>query len=148
MAKQVRQADRADPPGTDVLVSIVPGSQLRLGIVEVDHDQPIEPDPGVEVGQEGIAGVGVREVDPRSPGVRGIQAEAEPLVRDPLRGSRLGDVRQLVDIDAEAEPSAGRVLQHDHRAPAPSSIGQGSRSPSASGRRLPTPDSRCDRCGC
>ena len=59
--------DLADPPGADVLVAVHARAELGLRVVEVDHHQPLEPDPRVEVGEEGVGRRRVGEVDSRRP---------------------------------------------------------------------------------
>ena len=73
----MRQPGRADPPRAQVLVAVEPRAALGLRVVQVDHDQPIEPDPGVEVGQERVDGVRVGEIDAGRPGMRRVEAEPD-----------------------------------------------------------------------
>ena len=68
-------------PAPDVLVAVEPRAELGARVVEVDHDQPIEADPRVELGEEGVDGRRVADVDPGAPGVGGVEAEADALLR-------------------------------------------------------------------
>ncbi len=115
MTEQVAQPGRADPPRTEMLVPIEVRPALRLRVVEVEHHQPVEPDPIVEIGEERIDRRGLRDVDPGGPRVRRVDAEPDPPRRQASSRGGLGDRRQLGDIDAQPEPAAGRVLEHDHR---------------------------------
>ena len=67
----------------------------------------------VEVGEEGVDGVRVGDVDPGAPGVGGVEAERKRPRATPARGDRLGDGGQLLDARAQAEAAAGRVLEDD-----------------------------------
>ena len=96
-------------------MSIEARPELGLRVVEVDHDQSLEPDALVEVGQEGVDRGGIRDVDAGRPGVRDVEAEAEPLGRDATRGRRLEDAGELRDVRPEREPAARRVLEDDTR---------------------------------
>ena len=91
MPEQVGQARRADPPGAQVLVTVRPRPELGARVVEMDHDQPLEPDPLVEGGQEASIAAGVGDVDAGAPGVRGVEAEADSLGVDAARRDRRGD---------------------------------------------------------
>ena len=115
VAQQVTQPGDADPPGAQVLVPVDARARLRLRVVEMEHDQPLEPDPRVELEQEGIDGGGVRDVDPGRPRVGRVEADAEPPSRDAARSRRVEDVGELRDVRPEGEPAAGRVLEDDHR---------------------------------
>ena len=91
-------------------------AELRLRVVEVEHHQPLEPDPPVEVGQEGVDGGRLADVDPGGPGVGRVEAEPEPLGRrrpGPAAASRMP--ASSVDIGAQPEPAPRRVLEDDHR---------------------------------
>ena len=81
----------------------------------MDHDQPVESDPGVEVGQEGIDGVGLGQVDAGRPGVGGVEAEPESRTGDPARGGGVGDGGQARNVGAEPVAASRRVLEHDRR---------------------------------
>ena len=95
--EHVPQARRADPAGSQVLVAIEPRSELRLRVVEVDHDQPVEADPLVEIREERIDRRGLARVDPRRPGV-GVSMQ-NPIRCDgrPRSGDSFGDGRQLAE---------------------------------------------------
>ena len=79
----------------------------------MDQLQPADADPAIERLEQLVDRVGVGEV------VAGAQAWAvsrqKPTrsVGSPARGDRLGDGGQLVDVDAHAEPAAGRVLEDE-----------------------------------
>ena len=94
-----------------------PRSTLR--VVEVDHDQAIEPDPRIEVGEEGVDRVRLRQVDAGGPRVRRVEAEPEAVAGDATSGGRLGDGGQLGDVGAESEAAPRRVLEHDRRSVEP-----------------------------
>ena len=51
MAQDVGQAGRPDQAGREVLVAVDPRPALGARVVEMDHDQPRQADPGVEGGQ-------------------------------------------------------------------------------------------------
>ena len=143
--EEMAEPGHADPAGPEVLVPVEPRPALRLRVVEMEHDEAIEPDPGIEVGQEGVDGVGLREVDPGRPRVRGVEAEADPAGRQATSGGGLRDPRQLVDIHPEPEPAPRRVLEDDHRrVGAVVHLGQDEREAigqaRGAGRPRPTPD--------
>src|SRR5258705_8353750 len=103
--------DLADLTGTDVLVAIEMRTQLRLGIVEVKDPQAIEPDSGVELGEQAVCCLRVGQSVAGAPGMSRVQAEADPSVRDAAGGDRSGDPGQLIDGHADPETAAGRVLE-------------------------------------
>ena len=94
MTEQVTETDRPDPTGAEVLVAVEMRAALRLRIVEVDHDQPVETDPVVEVRQEGIDGGRFGQVDPGRPGVGRVKTERHAVTGDAASGGGLGDVGQ------------------------------------------------------
>ena len=113
VGEHVAEAGDADPAGTEVLVAIDPRAELGLRVVEVDHDQPVEPDPSVEVGQEGVHCRRIADIDPGRPRVRDVEAEADPVGGQVAPGRCLGDGGQLRHVHAEPEAAPGRVLEHD-----------------------------------
>ena len=156
VAEQVGQPAGADPAGAEVLVAVQPRAELRPRVVEVDHDQPLEPDPGVERVEEGVDGGRVGEVDAGAPGVGGVEAEADPLGRDAARrdarrrspASSSTSCPRPPPLPAEfsrtsigrARPAAVRIDRR--RAPSATPVGRAARSRP----RRPRPDaSRCGR---
>ena len=96
MDEHVARPVDADLAGAEMLVAIDPRAELGLRVVEVDHDQPVEADPGVEVGQEGVDRRRVADIDPGRPGVRRRRGRSRSG-RRPLR---------LADASAMAASSA------------------------------------------
>ena len=142
------QPGGADPAGAEVLVAVEARAALRLRVVEVEHHQPVEPDPLVEVGQERVdrGGLGRRRSRrPRRAPCRGRTRAVRD--GDAASGGGLGDLGQLGDVRPEPEPAARRVLEDDHRRVRPVvDLGERpARSPSAR-RAVPaaTPAPRCD----
>ena len=106
MSEQVRHSQRTDPPFAQVLVAIVPRSESRRGVVEVDHPQPIEPEQAVEFGQHAVDHGRVGNVVAGAPQVSCVQAEADAPVKA-VRGGQLEHRSQLLDVDADAVAAAG-----------------------------------------
>ena len=115
MAEQVAESAHSDPAGPQVLMAIEMRAALALRVVEVDHGQPVEPDPGVEVGEECVDRVRLAQVDPGGPRVCRVETEPQSLAGDAAGGGGIGDGGQAGDIHAESEPAAGRVLENDGR---------------------------------
>ena len=67
VADEVGEAARPDPPGPEVFVAIDSRAESDARIVEVDHDRAVEPDPVIELGQEGIERLWLADVDARRP---------------------------------------------------------------------------------
>ena len=126
-AEQVPEPDRPDPPGAEVLVAIQPRAPLGARVVEVDHDQAIEPDPRVEVVEEGIDDGRIAEVDAGTPGVGRVEAEPQSV---PRRRRRVPRHRRW--------PPARHVRAEPPAAARPSSRGRASPRPA---RRRPRPAS-------
>ena len=130
-----------------MLVSIDPRAELRLRIVEVDHDQPVEADAAIEVGQEPVGRVPGRTGRSRPPrhGRRRGRSRADPdRCRAPGRPRRCRPARRRSCRDRSRCPRRSRARSSAHRAsgrPRPCT----SASPSAS-RAIPagTPAPRCD----
>ena len=147
MAQQVRQPGRADPSRAEMLVSIETRAALRLRVVEVDHHQPVEPDPGVEIGQERIDRRGPAQVDPGRPGVRRVEAEPDPrrrrcrAPRRPRRSPRARRHRRPARTRCRPSSRARPSPRPDRHRPRPGPA----RRPSAR-RSAPaaTPAPRCD----
>jgi hypothetical protein len=106
VAKEMGHAALPDFPGADMLVAVGARAEFRLGVVEMDHRQPADPDPGIERRQELVDPVGVGQAIPRAPGVGRVQAEGDPFVRNAPGGDRVGDVGELLDRRPDPEAAA------------------------------------------
>ena len=113
----------------------------------MEHDQPLEPDPLVEVVEEGVDGGRLADVDPGRPGVGRVEAEPEPLGGDaPGQRRHRGCPASSVTSVPSPNPLPGEFSRTTIAASGPSSTSASvSASPSAR-RRVPaaTPAPRCD----
>ena len=110
-----RNALGTDLPGADVLVPVRPRPQPGSAVVQVDHDEPLDPDECVEPIDESVDLVRLRDPVAGAPRVRGVDAEPDLRVGDAARGDDAGDVGQLLDRGSHRVAAAGGVLKDDHR---------------------------------
>jgi len=99
-----RQADRPLP---DVLVTIATAAARRARVVEMEEAQAREPHRGLEAREQRVPGAVARQVPPRAPQVRRVEADAQPR-RAPAGGD---EGREL--LEARAERRAGAVLEQE-----------------------------------
>ena len=115
VADEVSQAARPDPPRPQMFMAIDLRAEFDARIVEVDHDQPVEPDPIIEIGEERIKRLWLADVDPRAPGMSGTRQNATRSGATPRTAMASTISRELIEVRPDSEPAARRVFQHDHR---------------------------------
>ena len=81
----------------------------------MDHDQPAEPDAGVERLEQIIDRGGRCHVNAGAPRMGDIETESDPFVGHAAVGDRCRERGQLIDVDAEPEATPRGVLEDEHR---------------------------------
>src|SRR6185503_11529939 len=97
----------------DVRVAVAVRAEPRQRVVHVQHAEPVEPDPVVDLLDEPIELVPVGHVVAGHPEVAGVEADAEPRVR----AEPVDDDRELVDRAPDRPAGAGGVLEAEPGVP-------------------------------
>ena len=107
MPQERRDAVHADPPRADVLMAVQSGPELRLGVVEVDQRQPVDPDLVGELADDAIDAGRLRDVLAGAPEMGEVEAETDALARHAGRVEGSGDRGEFGQIDPESAATAG-----------------------------------------
>ena len=92
-----------------MLVAIDPPAERALRVVQVERDDPVDAQVGVELGERSRVPGGRAEVVARGEGVLGVEADAQPLAP-----ARLGaQPPELLEAPADLRSLSGRVLERD-----------------------------------
>src|SRR3954452_4189048 len=75
--------------------------------------EPVQAEAAVKVGEERVRDRRVAKVESCAPRVCGVNAEPERVTSDATSVDRPCDQLELVDARSEADPAAGRVLEHE-----------------------------------
>src|SRR5438876_8274681 len=76
VAQQPAEGPEAEAPSADVLVAIEPPAERALRVVQVERDDPVDAQAGVELGECGRVAGGRAQVVARGEGVLGVEADA------------------------------------------------------------------------
>src|SRR5437867_1097509 len=109
VAQQPAEGPEAEAAPADVLVAIEPPAERALRVVQVERDDPVDAQLGVELGERGRVPGGRAQVVARGEGVLGVEADAQPLA--PARLGR--EPPELREAPADLRPLSGRVLERD-----------------------------------
>src|SRR2546426_7472427 len=109
VAEQAAESAEAEAAPADVLMAIEPAAERALRVVQVEGDDPVEAQAGVELGECGRVAGGRAQVVARGEGVLGVEADAQPLA--PARPGR--EPPELREAPADLRPLSGRVLERD-----------------------------------
>src|SRR5207245_11314542 len=85
VAEQPAKGAEAEAAPADVLVAIEPPAERALRVVQVEGDDPVDAQFGVELGERGRVAGGRAQVVARGEGVLGVEADAQPLAPARLR---------------------------------------------------------------
>src|SRR3954447_2337009 len=96
----------------DVVVAVAVRAERRLRVVRMEHAQPIEADPRVDVAQKRVVRVGVGDVHTGHVEVTGVETDPEALVP----AERVEQHSELVDRSSDRAAGSGRVLHQQPRA--------------------------------
>ena len=153
MAQQMAETGRADPARAEVLVPIQPRAAARPasrsgGASPADRARSASS----KSARKASMAAGVARSIAGPPGVGRVQAEPDALPRHPASVDRRRDAGELVEIHAEPEPTAGRVLEDEHASasvPSSSASANARLTPSRHAAPSPPPHRTRDanRCG-